>query len=143
MLIDDGLEILTDAQCAELLSQRSLGRIAVTIGGLPVILPVNYVYRDGAVVFRTSEGAKLRAASRGVVVAFEIDGYDAAQRAGWSVLVIGRASEIIDPIERARIDGSSLAPWVPGDRHHYVRVDAELVTGRRISGTPDTVQIDW
>jgi uncharacterized protein len=105
----------------------------VTIGGLPAIFPVNYAVVDGDVVFRTGPGAKLRAASRGIVVAFEIDGYDATTRAGWSVLVIGRASEVVDDTERHRIERSSPQPWASGEREHFVRVDAELVTGRRIA----------
>ncbi len=132
MLIDDGLEILTEAQCEALLSSRTLGRIGVTIGGLPAIFPVNYAYVDGSVVFRTGPGAKLRAASRGIVVAFEIDGYDATLQAGWSVLVIGRAAEVTDELELARLAASTLSPWAGGSREYYVRVEAEVVSGRRI-----------
>lgn len=134
MLIDDGLEILTEGQCETLLSSRTLGRIGVTIGGLPAIFPVNYAYVDGNVVFRTGPGAKLRAASRGIVVAFEIDGYDATLQAGWSVLVIGRAAEVLDEQERARLTATPVSPWAGGEREHYIRVDAEVVSGRRIVG---------
>ena len=132
MLIEDGLELLTEPQCEELLSARTLGRIGVTIGGLPAILPVNYVYVDHSVVFRTSDGAKLRAANRNTVVAFEIDGYDAVSRAGWSVLVIGRAAEIASEEADMAFDEGQLMPWVRGSKQHYVRVRPELISGRRI-----------
>ena len=141
MLIDDGLEILGDAQCREMLSAESLGRIAVTIGGLPVILPVNYVWIDDEVVFRTSEGAKLRAASRGVVVAFEIDSYNAATCEGWSVLVIGRASEILDQAERIRVDAAAV-PCAFGRKDRYVRIVAEMVSGRKIRREPETLDVE-
>jgi hypothetical protein len=94
MLIDDGLELLTEQQCHDLLRTQSLGRVGVTVGGLPVIMPVNYTCWEHDIVFRSGPGTKLRAASAGAVIAFEIDSWDAAQGAGWSVLAIGRAEEV-------------------------------------------------
>src|ERR1044071_6519830 len=96
MLIDDGLELLTEAQCAELLASETVGRVGVTIHGLPVILPVNYAVFDGDIVFRTSEGTKLHAATERAIVAFEVDAHDAAAGLGWSVLVIGRSARVAD-----------------------------------------------
>ena len=51
--------------------------------------PVNYVVDQHSVLFRTDEGTKLDAASRGARVAFEVDGAEEATRTGWSVLVGG------------------------------------------------------
>ena len=56
---------------------RTFGRVGVTSGGLPVILPVRYLYADGAITFRTGGGTKLRAAESGDVLAFQVDAYDA------------------------------------------------------------------
>ena len=135
MLIDEGLELLTEQQCVDLLHAvpaGSVGRIGVTISGLPVILPVNYAFVGGGVVFRTGIGTKLEAATRNAIVAFEVDDYDPHTRAGWSVLVIGRA-EIVDTAREravyAYLDGS---PWAHGERHNFVRVYPEMITGRRI-----------
>ena len=135
MLVDDGLEILTERQCEELLAQAHVGRVAVTIGALPAIFPVNYVLMDGAIVFMTGEGTKLRAALSNTVVAFEIDAVDAFARGGWSVMAVGIASEIGgDDLERAR--RLPLRPWAPGDRQHYVRIAPGLISGRRIRHAP-------
>ena len=134
MLTDEGLELLTEAQCAELLRAASVGRVGVTINCLPVILPVNYTYADGDVLFRTGEGTKLDAATRGAIVAFEVDAYDADAHSGWSVLVIGRSTVVDDPAEQAQAT-RDVAPWAGGTRTNCVRLHPELVTGRRIVNT--------
>jgi nitroimidazol reductase NimA-like FMN-containing flavoprotein (pyridoxamine 5'-phosphate oxidase superfamily) len=53
-----------------------VGRLAVVAGDQPEIFPVNYL-DHGSIVFRTGEGTKL-AIAIGRLVAFEVDGYDAA-----------------------------------------------------------------
>src|SRR4051794_27438539 len=100
----NGLEILDEIACLELLRRHSVGRIAVTIGALPAIFPVNYTMLDDDIVFRTGTGAKLAAAVRNTVVAFQIDEFDAIDHSGWRVLVTGRSEEIMRPdeLERAR-----------------------------------------
>jgi uncharacterized protein len=135
MLIDEGLELLGDDECAQLLAAGQVGRVGITIAGLPVILPVNYAYFDGDVIFRTGEGSKLHAASSRAVIAFEVDGFDADHHAGWSVLAIGRSSTVDDPIERAQLEQQHVAPWAGGARDAYVRMHPEMLTGRRIAGT--------
>ena len=69
-------------QCLDLLASCQVGRVAATMGALPVILPVNYVVFDHGVLFRTAAGTKLDAAVRGIVVAFEADAYDPNGRSG-------------------------------------------------------------
>jgi len=136
MLIDDGLELLDDAECARLLSEGEVGRVGITVSGLPVILPVNYVFVDGAVIFRTGEGTKLHAASERAVIAFEVDGYDTRRHLGWSVLAIGRAETVDDPDDRVHLEHSGVAPWTAGPRDVYVRLSPEMLTGRRIVRLP-------
>ena len=131
VLVDDSLEILTEQQCRQLLAQAHVGRVAVTIGALPAIFPVNYALMDGAIVFMTGEGTKLRAALSNTVVAFEVDAIDPLAHGGWSVMAVGIASEITGPdLEQART--LPLRPWAPGERGHYVRIAPELISGRRI-----------
>ena len=71
------IESLSEAECRRLLGRHTLGRVGMTSGGLPLILPVHYIYDDGVIVFRTGAGTKLRAAANGDVLAFEVDAYDA------------------------------------------------------------------
>jgi nitroimidazol reductase NimA-like FMN-containing flavoprotein (pyridoxamine 5'-phosphate oxidase superfamily) len=131
MLIDDGLELLDEGQCLALLAANSLGRVGITIGGLPVIMPVNYALLDGSIVFRTGEGSKLHAASNHAIIAFEVDYYDAEARAGWSVLAIGQ-SQTIDESAAGAFAEARPVPAAEGSRDHYVRLVPELLTGRRI-----------
>ena len=91
------MEMLSDDECIDLLRQVPVGRIAVTVDALPVIIPINFAVVDGAVVFRTPPGTKLAAATASAVVAFEVDSYEADGRTGWSVMVQGMASEVTDP----------------------------------------------
>src|SRR6202162_3495089 len=91
------IEILSDGDCVELLRSHDLGRIAVIDREVrPLIFPINYFFDEGVIVFRTAPGAKLDLAP-GAHVGFEIDGWDADQGVGWSVLVKGIAQDITDP----------------------------------------------
>jgi nitroimidazol reductase NimA-like FMN-containing flavoprotein (pyridoxamine 5'-phosphate oxidase superfamily) len=95
------------------------------------------------VVFRSDEGTKLEAASRGGRVAFEVDGADAATRSGWSVLVRGEATEVTDPTELARLRKLPLSPWAPGPKTRYVRILPTVLTGRRIALAEDAPWTWW
>jgi hypothetical protein len=114
-----------------LLGTQTLGRVGITNGGLPLIVPVRYVYDDGVIAFRAGAGTKLDAAESGDVLAFEVDTYDAESGRGWSVLVLGRASVVStahEAVDLPTLDGSR----DDSERHHYVRLFCELVTGRVI-----------
>jgi hypothetical protein len=127
----DQFDSLSEAECRELLATRTFGRVGVTSGGLPVILPVRYLFVADAITFRTGSGTKLRAAEQGDVLAFEVDAYDDETKHGWSVLVLGRATVLTTEHEHAGIP--TLDPSGPDTRNnHYVRLGCELITGRRI-----------
>ena len=131
MTCDDGLEPLSEEESLRLLGSSSLGRIGISLGAMPAILAVNYAVHGGDIIFRTAKGAKLRAALDRTVVAFEVDQSDPTRHEGWSVLVVGRASEVTGAdLEAAR--HVPVTPWAPGERGHVVRIRPELVSGRRI-----------
>jgi nitroimidazol reductase NimA-like FMN-containing flavoprotein (pyridoxamine 5'-phosphate oxidase superfamily) len=127
----NGLEVLERDECIRLLRTTPVGRVSVTSGALPTVLPVNYRVIDGRVVFRSAPGSKLDAAALNAVVAFEADAIDPEAQAGWSVVVVGVAHRVrddeVDPVERSRI-----TRWAtrPGDR--LVAISTEMVTGRRL-----------
>jgi nitroimidazol reductase NimA-like FMN-containing flavoprotein (pyridoxamine 5'-phosphate oxidase superfamily) len=126
-----GLEILDHDACVDLLRRSSLARIAVVIGGQPLMFPVNFTLDGDAVVFRTDEGTKLYAARNGPV-AFECDGIDGVYHTGWSVLGTGEAEEIVNAAERARLARLPLGPWCPGPKSTWLRIRPRMLTGRRI-----------
>ena len=129
---------LTKGECFGLLAREQLGRVAFVDDRGPMVLPVNFVLDRQMVVFRSGEGAKLDVASCGGLVAFEVDGTDAATHTGWSVVVRGEAVEVTDPAELALLRELPLVPWAPGAKSRYVRILPAALTGRRISvpGSP-------
>ncbi|MFI7464862.1 pyridoxamine 5'-phosphate oxidase family protein [Nonomuraea sp. NPDC049646] len=133
-LDSSGLQVLSREECLRLLSSTPIGRIVYTDRALPAVQPVNFCLDGERVVIRTSIGSKLAAATRHAVVAFEADEFDPAMRTGWSVTAVGHARAVTDPAETARLAALPLSPWAPGSRDHYIVVDAEQVSGRRIAG---------
>jgi len=131
--LDDrtGLEILDRDECVGLLQRSTLARIAVVIGGQPLVFPVNFTLDGDAVVFRTDAGTKLHAARHGRV-AFECDGVDSVYHTGWSVLGTGKAEEIVNAAELARLARLPLGPWCPGPKSTWLRIRPRMLTGRRI-----------
>ena len=130
----NGLTVLSVDECMQLLTHHipRIGRVGLVAHGRPVIMPVNYVFHEGSVVFRTDAGAKLTAAANGQYVAFEIDEIDPTWREGWSVVVQGRAEEVHDAEDRRRLEALPLRPWGPGDKSNYVRIMSTEISGRRI-----------
>jgi hypothetical protein len=131
----DPFDSMSEAECRSLLESRTFGRVGVTSGGLPVILPVRYLFTEGAITFRTGRGTKLRAAESGDVLAFEVDAYDAETGEGWSVLVLGRATVLTTEHEHDGLPTVD-APCDGEPCSHYVRLHCELVTGRRLDPGP-------
>jgi nitroimidazol reductase NimA-like FMN-containing flavoprotein (pyridoxamine 5'-phosphate oxidase superfamily) len=124
-------------ECLRLLGRRGIGRLGFVLSGRPLVFPVNYALDGEDVVFRTAAGSKLDG-TVGSWVAFEVDGIDPMYHSGWSVVVQGRATEITAPFELDRLMRLPLQPWDGGDKHHWVRIAAEAVTGRQIGdvGSP-------
>lgn len=131
------LEVLDREQCLDLLENVRVGRLVFTEDALPAVQPVNFRLHRGDVVIRVAGGAKLTAAAGNAVVAFEADELDPDLRSGWSVTVVGHANLITDVTELVEMSGTFLQPWVDGRRDHFVRIQIEKVTGRRLHG-PET-----
>jgi nitroimidazol reductase NimA-like FMN-containing flavoprotein (pyridoxamine 5'-phosphate oxidase superfamily) len=128
----NGLQVLDGDECRRLISGSALGRVAVSIGALPVILPVNFLLDGDQILIRTGSGTKLAAAVQDAVVAFEVDHIDPLDHGGWSVCVTGVAREIRDEAELRRVAHLPLPHWAPNGRSHVIAVSTDLVTGRRI-----------
>jgi nitroimidazol reductase NimA-like FMN-containing flavoprotein (pyridoxamine 5'-phosphate oxidase superfamily) len=126
-----GMEILEPHECWELLRSTDVGRLAVAIAAQPDIFPINFVVEHGAVVFRTAEGTKLAAAVLGRGVAFEVDGFDPERGEAWSVVVKGRAVELVNLQELFDACDLPLFPWLASPKPRFVRIEPEMVTGRR------------
>src|SRR2546430_13894797 len=95
------VEKLDRATCMRLLGSVPVGRIAYSADAMPAIQPVNYTLDGDTIVIRTVSSAKLAAARRREIVAFEGGEIDPANAAGSSVLVGGTATAITAPAETA------------------------------------------
>jgi len=131
---DRTVQEISHSECLELLRTSAVGRVAGTVDGHPFVLPVNYAVDGDHVVFKTAAGTKL-SGSTFARVAFEIDGFDAGSRTGWSVVVEGVATDISDMVDSgsARLRALDLQPWFPGEKTHWVAIQPESITGRRVS----------
>lgn len=128
--------LLDRAECLRLLGQRTFGRVGVSVGALPAVLPVNYRLVDTTIVFRTGRGTKLDAATDRAIVAFEIDDIDPLSHTGWSVLVTGEAQRVTNPEQLAELDHAGVPHWVPGDVAATVAIPTTIVSGRRLGYPP-------
>ena len=130
MWVDErGSEVLGIAECRQLLaigaSTGLPGHLGISGPEAPTVLPLDYAVSGPDVVVRVGEGLFSNIA--GQLVAFEVEGTGEDGRA-WSVLLRGHARpEPGDP--------NSLGPPEPRvsqPGHHLVRIQAHVVTGRRL-----------
>jgi hypothetical protein len=127
-----GLDVLSDDECRDLLARSPVGRIAVHLAEhSPAIFPINYVFDEHDIAFRTDASSMLHRA-RQHTVAFEIDGVDRVYHLGWSVLVVGILEEVTTRSELAALATLPLGPWAPGPKSHWMRIHPDTITGRSI-----------
>lgn len=127
-----GLDVLTDDECRDLLARSPIGRIAVHLAERsPAIFPINYVFDEHHIVFRTDRSSIVHQADQ-LTVAFEIDGIDRVYHLGWSVLVVGTLEEVTDPSELVALATLPLGPWAPGPKACWMRIRPDSITGRSI-----------
>jgi nitroimidazol reductase NimA-like FMN-containing flavoprotein (pyridoxamine 5'-phosphate oxidase superfamily) len=124
-----GFEVLSPEECLRLLASSQWGRVAISIGALPAILPVRFAIDDEQILFRAAPNTALASGTRGEVVAFQVDGTD-DDKSHWSVLVTGVARHLNGgDVDRAARTG--LPTWSADAADHLVAIDPEVVSGRR------------
>ena len=124
-----GSEILGLAECRRLLAlgakEKRPGHVGIPQEHAPLVLPVDY-QMDGSDVI-VLVGDHLSAEMTGArAVALQVDGLQEGR--SWSVLVRGPALEA----SAASIDGDLPSPSVAEPGRSYVRIRADVVTGRRL-----------
>ncbi|WP_123024091.1 pyridoxamine 5'-phosphate oxidase family protein [Mycolicibacterium stellerae] len=123
------VSILSQTECWDLLSSRTLGRLVTSVDGQPEIFPVNFVVQRRTILFRTGEGTKLVSTAINHNVLFEADDHNVAE--GWSVIVKGLARSMRSDEEIAEAEKAQLLPWIATVKPHYVRIRPFSVSGRR------------
>ena len=133
------VEELNETECRRLITPGGIGRIAYHGRYDLTVLPVNYRFIDGAIVFRTGLGGPTSEDLRTVIahadykVAFEIDHLNEKARGGWSVLIQGPAHHLDSDEERAPGLAAEVMPWAGGEKEDFIRITPTRMTGRRIS----------
>ena len=129
---------LTRAECLAFLATAQVGRLGVSLNGLPSILPVNYLLTRERIIIRTISGSMLDAAVDQLVVAFQVDDFAYDGSWGWSVLVQGLPAEITDAGELTMVEALPLRPWVPDPSvvHRFLTIETTLMSGRQFGSVP-------
>jgi nitroimidazol reductase NimA-like FMN-containing flavoprotein (pyridoxamine 5'-phosphate oxidase superfamily) len=132
-----GSQVLDRPECARLLALGSpgVGRLGLVVGGLPVIVPLNYRMVEGDVAVQIGKGTVLTTIRQGdVIVAFQVDdtpvGHDSVW---WSVLVQGLALIISDGRKVAELVKKGPVPAIPEPGEVFVRIRCDILTGRRFA----------
>ena len=127
-----GLSVLDEETCSELLRSARLGRVALSHRALPLILPVAFGKLDRDVIFSVGPGLLARAADEGQIVCFETDWADPEMLSAWSVSVIGQLSVLVEPCSIRRAQHLDLGPW-SAKRGTFVQLSPHLISGRRFA----------
>jgi uncharacterized protein len=137
----DDDSVLGPSECLELLAQVEIGRIALSMDALPVILPVAFALIDDQVHFWSMRDSKVDAAVDNRVVAFESGAYEPEAGTGWSVLIQGMTQVVhgsdstASPVHPSKWDISE-------DRHRMIRIQPRVFTGQRIRTMSPTATTD-
>jgi uncharacterized protein len=100
--------MLTHAECETLLSRHHVGRLAFSFHDRVDIQPIHYVYSDGLLFGRTSEGAKLVTLEHNRWLAFEVD--EIRGLFDWeSVVVQGRFERLGAEVTKSDSDAAERA----------------------------------
>ncbi|HEY5252254.1 MAG TPA: pyridoxamine 5'-phosphate oxidase family protein [Acidimicrobiales bacterium] len=79
-----------------LLSRAQVGRVALSVRAMPIVVPVRYMIDKGDLIFNAM-GDELRRALHGNIAALQADGFEEDTGQRWTVFATG-------PVER-RVDG--------------------------------------
>ena len=130
------IEVMSEAECIAHVAGGGVGRVVFNSVSGPVALPVNYRFVDGQVIFRT-QSKTAAVFGEGQTASFEVDHVDETMSEGWSVLITGRARQVVDPAQLEELSRVDIEPWAGGVREAYVCVDATEVSGRSIRQATD------
>jgi nitroimidazol reductase NimA-like FMN-containing flavoprotein (pyridoxamine 5'-phosphate oxidase superfamily) len=139
---ESGVVELDYEECLRRLGTHVVGRIALVIDGMIVIVPVNYrLVREGGktwIAFRTRDHGILDRTN--IHAAFEIDEDHAKFHTGWSVLAQGTLHRV-DPDAADFRERYDSRPWPGSKRDRWMVLEPFSITGRRIEQRNDWTQL--
>ncbi len=126
---------ITRTECLDLMARAAVGRVAVVVGALPEIVPVNFCVIGETVVFGIHSGSVLAGEGEGTVVAFQVDSFDPERETGWHVHAIGTLCEVLRADELAVAGVVAPSSWIRGeDAERVARIEFAVVTGFVVDG---------
>jgi hypothetical protein len=126
------VEMLSAGECRAYLAQVNIGRVAVTVGALPVIFTVPFVLDGDDLLIRVAQGSVLRRALTGSVVAFSADDFEENEEDSWSVLVRGVAEAVSDEVLAVSLRALPLRSCSEApERDCFVRLPLTQLSGTR------------
>jgi nitroimidazol reductase NimA-like FMN-containing flavoprotein (pyridoxamine 5'-phosphate oxidase superfamily) len=94
------VEEMTREEIDQFLTCAKVGRLGLSVGGTPHIVPLSYVYVDGRIVFHTcNRGFKMQALRENLLVCFEVDEALSDASMYKSVVASGKAEILEDEEE--------------------------------------------
>ena len=127
----NGIQILDESSCWEMLARDAHGRQALAPAGIPDIFSVNRLHHDNRLLFRTAEGSKPVSVAVNAKVAYEVDGYLPDTGEAGRVVVQGTARMVKSDEESARLEELPLAPRNAGPKNNFVEIVPERVSDPR------------
>lgn len=87
---------LNDKEIEDVLNKQHIGRLGCHADGRTYIVPLNYIYRNGAIYAHSAPGMKIEMMRKNPMACFEVDEIKDTFR--WrSVIAWGKFEEIVDP----------------------------------------------
>lgn len=120
---------LSDEECMTLLSRAQLGRVALSLRALPVVVPVRYMLSDDGALLFTASGEELTKALHGNIAALHADGFDEDNGKRWSVFATGPVG-IVESLEAVVTTLSG--PPIANVESSLFRLDPAILSGRWI-----------
>jgi len=116
-----------DGQCLALLGRSQLGRIAMSLWAVPVVVPVRYVLQGSEPYFTLTDRQVAEGAS-GSVVGLQADGYDEDSARRWTVLAVGLARSIQSIRSESEVVAGDDPPFGVEDSFIDAEVPPQLLT---------------
>ena len=130
MILGGPVQEMAVDECWEKLAGIELGRVVVSVDDEIDIFPVNYVASEGRIFFRTAPGSKLLKLTINSSVLFEVDASSPAEGWAWSVIIRGKARNLVSSSEILEADTLALTPWIATLKYEYVEITPDQITGR-------------
>jgi len=128
------MEDISYEQCVSYMRYSSyVGRLGFTLKGVPSIIPINYLFDNGSIFFKTLDGTTI-SGLQGQLVAFEVDDNRPLTHSGWSVVARGIVQPVEDPEELDRLERGPLQPWAWTKTDRAFRIDIAQITGKQVTG---------